>query len=247
MIRIRRPRAEDVLSATTRSYLNRKSTEAAAFAPRDPRISSAWASFLGTAARRNVEAALDAYTRGKCAYCENIAAKDIEHFYPKTTYPDRMFSWGNFLRGCKNCNNVKVAHFPLDSAGDRLLIDPCDDEPLDYFVWDLLTGATGVVPDPARQPRALATLELFQLDQESLRDERRNKSRDVQYLLARVVREDPVTPETRERSRDHLSPHRPWLGIVREMLSRPEGTIRLLVEGALTKLPEIRMWAADWL
>ena len=77
---------------------------------------------------------------------ENIAAKDIEHFYPKTTYPDRMFSWGNFLRGCKNCNNVKVAHFPLDSAGDRLLIDPCDDEPLDYLVWDLLTGATGVVP-----------------------------------------------------------------------------------------------------
>ena len=72
--------------------------------------------------------------------------------YPQSRYPDRMFSWENFLLGCKNCNNAKVAHFPLDGASNPLLIDPSADEPLDYFVWDLLTGATGVSPTRRGNP-----------------------------------------------------------------------------------------------
>jgi uncharacterized protein (TIGR02646 family) len=247
VIRIHRPDAATALGTPARTYLSRKSAEAAGYPANDPRIAQAWASFLGTAARRNVDAALDAHTRGKCAYCENVAAKDIEHFYPKSIYPGRMFFWDNFLRGCKNCNNAKVDRFPLDAAGRRLLIDPCAEEPLDYFVWDPKTGATGLAPDPLRQPRALATRELFALDQEPLREERRNKVGVILYLLARVSQEDPVTPETRNRLRDELQPHRPWLGIIRQLLTRPSGQDRLLVNAALARLPEIRTWAADWL
>src|SRR5262249_24366061 len=131
--------------------------------------------------------------------------------------------------------------------GQRLLIDPCSDEPLEYFVWDQRTGATAVSPDPARQPRARATRELFMLDQEPLRKERRNKCLDVLYLLARVIREEPVTAETRDRLHDHLQGHRPWLGIIRQLLARPSDRERPLVNAALAKLPEIRTWAADWL
>jgi uncharacterized protein (TIGR02646 family) len=247
VIRIRRQNAEDVLPSNVRSYLNRKSAEASKFPAGDARINTAWASFLGTAARRHVEAALDAQTRGKCAYCEAVAARDIEHFYPKSAYPARMFSWENVLKGCKNCNNAKVDRFPLDRGGRPLLIDPCSDEPLEYFVWDQWTGATGVSPIPALQPRALATRELFGLDQEPLREERRNKSLDVLYLLARVTNEDPVTPETRNRLYDHLQGHRPWLGIIRQLLTRPSDREGPLVNAALTKLPEIRTWTADWL
>ena len=76
-------------------------------------------------------------------------------------------SWGNFLLGCKNCNNAKVAHFPLDTDGNHLLIDPCADEPLDYFVWDLQSGATGLAPTP-RYSRAFATRQMFHLDEEPL-------------------------------------------------------------------------------
>jgi uncharacterized protein (TIGR02646 family) len=247
VIPVRRPDEADALKSTTRSYLGRKSRDAAEYPANDPRIGRAWANFLNTSARQDVETALDAYTRGKCAYCEAIAAKDIEHFYPKSTHPLRMFAWDNFLRGCKNCNNAKLARFPVDDAGLRLLVDPCDDEPLDYFSWDLMTGATGLSPDPIRQPRALATRGLFSLDQEALREERRNKALDVLYLLAHVAREDPVTDKTRDRLRDHLRPHRPWLGIVRQLLTRPGDRERPIVDAALAKLPEIRIWAADWL
>ena len=103
------------------------------------------------------------------------------------------------------------------------------------------------MPDPSRAARGRTTIDLFQLNHEPVREERRLKYLIVLFLLARVVEEDPPDSETRERLREELLPHRPWLGIVRQLLLRPEDTIRPLVELALTRLPEIRVWAADWL
>jgi uncharacterized protein (TIGR02646 family) len=247
VIPIRRPNADEALDAAARAYLERKAAEAKGFPPGDQRIRRAWENFLRTVARRKVEEALDLHSRGKCAYCKNIAAKDIEHFYPKSAHPSRMFAWDNFLRGCKNCNNAKVDRFPLDGAGAPLLIDPCIDEPLDYFVWDGLTGAMVVATDPAREARALATREVLPIDHEPLREERRSKLLVTLYLLIKVVEEDPVSPKTRDLLHDQMRPHRPWLGIVRQLLVRPSDDVRPLVDAALAKLPEIRSWAEVWL
>ena len=80
------------------------------------------------------------------------------------------------------------------------------------------------------------TIDLFQLNHEPVREERRLKYLIVLFLLARVVEEDPPDSETRERLRDKLLPHRPWLGIVRQLLLRPEDTVRPLVEVALARV-----------
>ena len=178
MIRLRRPAARLALDSRTRTYLRNRSAAARTFKPNDPRIDPAWGSFLRTKSREAVAKALDGYTHGKCAYCEQVAAKDIEHFRPKTAYPTRMFSWDNFLRGCKNCNHAKRDRFPLDAQGGRLLMDPCEDEPLDHLAWDGWTGAAGVAPDPIRAPRGRGTIDLLQLNKEPIREERRIEVHD---------------------------------------------------------------------
>jgi hypothetical protein len=66
-------------------------------------------------------------------------------------------------------------------------------------------------------------------------------------LMARVINETPVHDETRDVLRRELLSHRPWLGVVRQLLARPSHRERSLVDRALEKLPEIRVWAADWL
>lgn len=247
MIRLRRPDVENVLVEKTRTFLKKRTDIAVDFAAHDLRIDGAWSSFLQTKARDQVERALDSYTWGKCAYCEQIAAKDIEHFHPKSIYPSKMFLWDNFLRACKNCNNAKLAVFPLDNTGERLLIDPTSDEPLDYFVWDGLTGATGLNPDLSRYTRAFETRKMFDLDEESIREARRKTYKDIVYLFAHVVNEKPVTAETLERLRDHLQPQRPWLGMIRQLLLRSDGSLRSLVERAKVKVPEIQKWIAPWI
>ncbi len=212
MIPVRRPAAVAVLSPRTRTALATRQKTASKLAAGDPRIGAVWANFLSSRPKTEVATVLDVFFRYKCAYCEGVAAQDIEHFYPKTRYPQRMFDWENFLRGCKNCNNFKRDQFPLTATRTPLLLDPCSDDPLDYFVWDFLTGAIGVRSEPGYDVRGRTTRDLLRLDMEPLREERRKNLLFILYLFAQVRQEDPVTQATRDRVREELEHSRPWLG-----------------------------------
>lgn len=47
----------------------------------------------------------------KCAFCECKPAEsgniEVEHFAPKSQYPDLTFDWDNFLPSCRKCNEAK--------------------------------------------------------------------------------------------------------------------------------------------
>jgi len=78
----------------------------------------------------------------RCMYCEDSAATDIEHFWPKSKYPERAFSWSNYLLACSCCNsNHKREQFPLDEAGAPLLIDPTTEDPRERHQTRLQSGA----------------------------------------------------------------------------------------------------------
>lgn len=107
-----------------------------------------------------VKTALDAMCWGhrRCVYCEDSLADEIEHFWPKDLYPDRVFAWENYLYACGPCNgpkgnafailppgsvtSVEVARKKGDPVvapitGDSALLDPRRDDPLDYLELDL--------------------------------------------------------------------------------------------------------------
>jgi uncharacterized protein (TIGR02646 family) len=51
----------------------------------------------------------------KCCFCEtklNEESKylEVEHFHPKSLYPDEVVSWTNLLPICKRCNGKKWNH-----------------------------------------------------------------------------------------------------------------------------------------
>lgn len=77
----------------------------------------------------------------RCMYCEDSQGHAIDHFWPKSTYPDRTFVWANLLYACSHCNsNGKRNQFPLDADGQPLLIDPTAENPNTHL---LLTPSTG--------------------------------------------------------------------------------------------------------
>lgn len=83
-----------------------------------------------------VRRALDtmASGRSRCMYCEDSFGTDIEHFFPRTKYPSKAFSWNNYLLACSHCNsNLKRQQFPL-SKRKPLLLDPSSDDPRDHLV-----------------------------------------------------------------------------------------------------------------
>lgn len=97
----------------------------------------------------------------KCAYCETALEKpEIENFRPKLRaanldgkidedcYWWLTFEWSNYLPACRLCNILKGSRFPILgqrakagtigselAAEDRLLLDPCEDDPSNVLLF----------------------------------------------------------------------------------------------------------------
>jgi uncharacterized protein (TIGR02646 family) len=116
-------------------------------------------------------------------YCEDSAGHPVEHFWPKSKYPERAFCWENLLVICGKCNSYKQAQFPLDQ-GAPLLIDPTSEDPAAHIA---------IVP---RQGRLLAkdgsrkgqtTIDVLRLNRWELEQGRQLAWARLQHLLVRYV------------------------------------------------------------
>lgn len=72
-------------------------------------------------------------SEGKCAFCECIPSEggniEIEHFKPKSEYPEFTFEWDNFLPSCRKCNGSKGTHNTVLEP----IINPYDIDPKNAF------------------------------------------------------------------------------------------------------------------
>lgn len=221
MMPVKRPAATVALSGSTRRDLQKRQKTANGYRRGEKRIHNAWKRFSGTAARTEVESKLDAVFHTKCAYCENIVPRDIEHFFPKSRFPGRMFKWTNFLRACKNCNTDKLDSFPLQRNRAPVLLDPCKDEPSAFFTWDLATGLPVLTADPARHTRADLTVTMFDLENQQLCDERRTRARNFLFYLLQSIETQPTPPDVHRWLLDELKPTRPFRSVLRQIVRDP--------------------------
>lgn len=70
----------------------------------------------------------------KCAYCECILQEtdsycQIEHFHPKSLYPQEVVVWENLLPACGRCNAPKGNHDTVDIP----IINPYKDVPKEHL------------------------------------------------------------------------------------------------------------------
>jgi uncharacterized protein (TIGR02646 family) len=75
----------------------------------------------------------------KCAFCEGQPQEngniEVEHFFPKSIYPEKIFSWENLLPACRKCNDAKLTHDP----GLEPMINPYDDDPdASFYYTDIM-------------------------------------------------------------------------------------------------------------
>lgn len=96
---------------------------------------------------------------GRCGYCEDSMADEVEHIKPKDLYPEETFLWENYLYACGPCNGPKNNRFAIFSEatggvvdvtrrprdpvlppepGVPLLINPRLEDPLAFIELDLL-------------------------------------------------------------------------------------------------------------
>jgi uncharacterized protein (TIGR02646 family) len=98
-------------------------------------------------------------------YCEEFCKGDVDHFRPKSKFPQKVYRWSNWVLACPVCNNRKGEHWPLGG-----LVDPCNSSGSGnceiHFEFD--TKTCEVIPSArltqTQQDRAQQTIECFGLN-----------------------------------------------------------------------------------
>lgn len=102
----------------------------------------------------------------RCMYCLDSHGTDVEHFWPKASYPGHMSKWINLLWGCTECGRRKGDRFPLE-GGAPLIVDPSAEDPWEHLDFDSDTGNLMARVDPtnaAPSRKGAATVSLLELD-----------------------------------------------------------------------------------
>ncbi|MBK7146221.1 MAG: hypothetical protein IT478_14405 [Xanthomonadales bacterium] len=154
------------LPAGTRAYLERRQSLAT---ERGANAENTWRAARQTKAMATVFRTLRemAGAGEHCMYCVDSHGSDIEHFWPKSRYPDRTFAWPNMLLCCTECGRFKGDRFPLSKAGEPLLVDPSAEDPWQCLDFDPDTGNLTARYDAASgapSPKGEVTVQVLHLD-----------------------------------------------------------------------------------
>lgn len=113
-------------------------------------------------------------TNNRCTYCEQklgvTSSPEIDHFYPKSTYGDKVLEWDNLFLSCSICNHLKGNKDPKD------ILNPAKDN-----VESLLKLDKNGELCPVQSKKAERTIEMFELNRLDL----------VSIRLYEQMRNDP--------------------------------------------------------
>lgn len=139
----------------------------------------------------DIQSAVREMTNGKCVFCESIinatSYLTIEHFKPKSKYPNLTFEWNNLFPSCVMCNNGKDKDVDGHTAD---LVNPLTEDPEQYFTYkELKICVRDTAPNPQK---GNDTIKNCQLQRNSLLIERSKiltQFYDYEDKLEEVVKE----------------------------------------------------------
>jgi uncharacterized protein (TIGR02646 family) len=232
------------LSSSTLSFLKKRSDQVIG-AP-DPRSHAAklW-NLQSNKAFREVRETLGRMASGieRCMYCEDSEGTAIEHFWPKSSYPNRAFNWPNYLIACWRCNsNFKRDRFPLDATGQPLLINPAEEDPLGHLSFSPSTGRF-----TAKSPKGDPSIDVFGLNRATLTKGRTSAWTVLEQLLVRYAGFKVAGDSNRAEKIETAVRNHPFAGVFAALLRIASGPdAGLLVDRECLQIlelhPEIETW-----
>ncbi len=118
--------------------------------------------------KKYVKKALSKMSKGHCAYCQTYNAGgawgDVEHFRPKSLFPNLAYDWDNYFYSCTICNNKKLDSWPATGSYVR----PDEGDPSVRFVF----SEDGGIEEAPGDEEARITIRDFGLDRTGLSEGR---------------------------------------------------------------------------
>lgn len=154
-----------------------------------------------------------------CGYCEKRARGEVDHFRPKSKFPELVYEWSNWVFACHTCNSI----YKKDKWPEGGYVDPCassrQDRPENFFEFDLHTGE--IIPRPGLNGKRL------RIARQTIRDIGLNEHHHLKGRLERIewVRRllsflvDSPRPEVERYVKQLTSRSREHSSVVRNVLT----------------------------
>lgn len=111
---------------------------------------------------KDIQSALARSSHNKCAFCECMPGEsgniEVEHFEPKSLYPERTFEWDNLLPVCRKCNEAK-SNFDTHLEP---IINPAKEDPEQVLTYKDLELSP--IPGSATTEKTKKTIEVCNLN-----------------------------------------------------------------------------------
>ena len=129
-----------------------------------------WATYQGIKVNQILKPLLQEMTQAHCSYCDgypfSMSKETIDHFRPKSKYPELAYQWENLFLCCDRCQYIKGEKF-----NKRMLkTDEISYNFSDYFIINYKEGT--ILPNPiaslTNRQRAAITIDLLQLNDKTL-------------------------------------------------------------------------------
>jgi uncharacterized protein (TIGR02646 family) len=179
------------LAATATTYLSNKTKQIIAAADPKTEADNVYAASRKTKTFTNSVVSTLSKLAGRgerCMFCGSSEASQVEHFWPKSTYPEKAMTWDNFVWICGVCNQAKGNRFPIFNGAPEA-INPMDDDVWKFFSIDEF-GFMAPIWDVAADDfdrRGKITEELIGLNRQAVQE-----ARQLRYLQLRGLAEDSI-------------------------------------------------------
>ena len=129
-------------------------------------------SLLAHYRHKDIQKTLAESSHDKCAFCEckpgESSNMEVEHFKPKSLYPELAFDWDNLLPACRRCNEAKLQH----DTGSDPIINPCVEDPETLLTYDFIQICP--IPGTDKEKIAQTTIDVCGLNCSRLYQARSN-------------------------------------------------------------------------
>jgi len=114
-------------------------------------------SALGRVAFQSIKAGILGAAGGLCCHCGHASAGEIDHYLPKSPFPEFTVFTPNLLPACRRCNGIKSSVYSRANGAPRFLhpvYHPLPDE--DYLVAAVDVAATVLVNYSVQQTSGMS-------------------------------------------------------------------------------------------
>ena len=158
---------------------------------------------------------------GLCAYCEEICKGEVDHFRPKSRFPELVYDWSNWLFACHDCNQAKGGKWPVEGY-----VDPCayseSAHPEQYFDFDVLTAE--MLPQKGLSKWRLSRAQKTIIDLRLNGRHHLKKRLALLLVLSGRLKSDPNAETSDMRSlRRHLTSHSTQLSSITQAWLSQQG------------------------